>query len=645
MANRLFTKTITILVLLLSIMAKAKDKTIVDPTYYYNNEPSLSVAQVEFCDSATVLSFRMKGVPDSRFLVHAGAMLRDEHGRFYAATSSSGIMLGATEWMPANGVADFTISFRPMPTDTRIFDFVSSLVHRNHIAVLGISDGRSVTEAEKQRRYAQMSISEYARCGNAFEGRVHLTGKLLGYNTSRDAASIYLCEQGVLTDERSRVIAAAHINTNGTFVIDTDIDATGVYVLATEESASEWAVPVMVHKGDRLNLTIDLHACCLSAYKSSCSVNHLPKLQSLALLAPQFCIPADGTASRFSLATIESTHAKGRKIVEKIAKKYRGRYVEFVGMNALNMTSTINLLSNIRYDYYRNPDLKIVYLFNGRNVTHDYYGAFVERYMQGEDCHLLGADDYAAVREYMLSRQSNLVGTLNRNGVPFMFPLDYTDEYEFRRRFRMMMKSENLTDSEVEGLDTMIEVPDTMSITYGRERMAIFYDDGVPITHHQAKQDRRTLNILWWIVIVGGVLVLINIIWYIFKIKKKLKENIPNENKAVETQLDADESSQVDDAALQSSSSGGTSDIYFENLISALIAKKPKNRTFLDNLVRECPELTKREQALCMLYYSEDLPDSKLMELLEIPSPSAFRTAKSRLRKKLNNSEFSTLQI
>jgi hypothetical protein len=54
--------------------------------------------------------------------------------------------------------------------------------------------------------------------------------------------------------------------------------------------------------------------------------------------------------------------------------------------------------------------------------------------------------------------------------------------------------------------------------------------------------------------------------------------------------------------------------------------------------------LTKREQAMCLIYYSEDLPDDKMMEILEIPSPQAYRTAKSRLRKKLKDVKLKEIQ-
>lgn len=641
--------TVLVLCLLLAAMSAAKGRVMVSPTYYYSNEPRLEVVAVEFGDSATVLTLRMSGAENEKLFVPSGMSLRDERGRFYPSVSAQGVNLGGRNWLSEAGELEFNVSFRALPQDVRMFDFVSSLIHRNRWVVLGISDDGAVSMSEKQRKYAKRSVDEMVVCNREFEGMAKVSGQLTGYDSKTHAVSLYLCEQEVLADEKARVLASCHISSDGRFEMTANIEQSGVYVLATEDSETEWVVPVMVHKGDDVKVRINLHECMLTRYESRCGLNHRGQLLNVAMLSPDVCEPALGTSAGFSLATIDAVHTKGRKLVENVARKYRGKYVEFVGMNAKNMTTTLNQLANIRYDYYRNPDLKIVYLFNGRTVTRNYYDSFVERYMQGEDCHLMTAEEYAAVREYMLSRQPTLVGTLNRNGVPFLFPLDYTDEFEFRRRFRMMLKSETLNDSEVEALDTMIEVPDTMSITYYRERTAMF-DDEAPATLHQARQEHRTLTVLWWVVgticaviIVGGITLIM-----------KMKRRRTSEDAAIAsipvTSSQSISSSEPPVRSIASESEQSTepqvqSTDYFDNLIMAWVAKKPKNRPFLVRLQSECPDLSKREQAMCLLYFSEDLPDDKLMELLEIPSPSAFRTAKSRLRKKLNNSEFNTLQI
>lgn len=648
----------TMLLLLVSLFAQGKGRVIVTPDCYYSGEVAivaprrgsaqaketapLTITQVELGDSATVVRFSVSAERDSKFVIHSGAMLRDERGRFYPAIAAQGITLGNSAWVPESGNAEFAITFRPLPVDTRMFDFVSSLIHRNKAVVLGVTENGAVSKSEKAKRYCRVSLPNLVSCNSSFGTKASIRGRIVGYNSDSAPQSIYLCEQAIVNNEHAHVIGAGHITPNGSFVIEAEIDKAGMYMLASEEGASEWNIPLVVHPGDAISIGIDLNACTLTSFKSKCTTQHMQKMQMVAAFPSHFIQPEEGMSPNFLLINTGTSNDLGRKLVEKIARKYRGRYVEFIGMNARNMTATMNTISNIRYDYYRNPDLKIVYLFNGRTVSEDYYSSFVERYLQGEDCHLMSSDEYSAVREYMLSRQPTLVGTLNRNGIPFMFPLDYADEFEFRRRFRMMVKAETLSESEVENLDTMIEVPDTFSIIYDRERRAVFADDEETITPLQAKKDRRTLNILWSIISVLGILVSANVIVLIFRRKRHKEKNVkPAEDLAKIDERDA----VVSDVSVSVAENNPTADTYFDNLLMALTVKKHKNKTFLAKLQQQCPDLTKREQAMCILYYSESLPDDKMMELLEIPSPSAFRTAKSRLRKKLTNYDFNTLRI
>lgn len=433
-----------------------------------------------------------------------------------------------------------------------------------------------------------------------------------------------------MEDETVHAVASCHIREDGSFVLAASVKKASLMVLTSVLEGDVWQIPVYVHPADHMVLTIDLTEGSVVEMRSKCKEHHLAAMQEVAILGKDFLQFNQKMMSSSLTAVYDSPAVKGKKMIEEMTRQHRGQYVEFVGLSAKTMVTTLNQLSNIRYDFYEHPDIHLVYLFDGKSVTSDYYKKFVERYLEGEDTHLLSMEDFAAVREFLLSREPSLVGTLNREGFPLLNPLNYNDEYEFRRRFRMILRIESdaLTEEEQAMMDSMVEVPDSISLIYDREHT--FGSGSTLIPQTQAQAEHRMLRVTWWCMGIGVVIALVGGFAY----RKRRKQNVEAIDGAVEERQEEEPS----EPKVQSV------DNFWTNLVAAWAAKKPKNALFLEQLERACPSLTKREQAMCLIYYSERMTEDKVMEILEIPSSAAFRTAKSRLRKKLKGIEIAEIQ-
>ncbi len=622
---------------------------------YWTNQSLLEVTGVTVNDTATLVTISAKGKYNSFFTLRECCHLRDEQGRVYSVRGGLGIELNQRNWLDGRGEQTFVLWFEPLADDVRTIDFVESELHRERVLMLGIAEEGKVEAS----RYEQRSIKGMFPCQRSFgSGKATLHGRLESYVAGQDHPSIFLCDETVLTDEASRPFASCHIHQDGTFTLTAEVQRAALLFLTSEMDEQTWQIPVFVHPSDDVHLTVNLREGRITAYQSKCKKDHLQAMQEVGVLGNDFCQPRMIRAPFSLTATYDSPSVKGKAIIASLTRQYRGKYVEFVGLSAKTMVPTLNLLSNIRYDFYRHPDIQLVYLFDGRSVKADYYQKFVERYLDDEDTHLLNADDFAAVREFLLSRESSLVATLNREGFPLVNPLNYNDEYEFRRRFRMMLHAESdaMSEEELVMIDTMVEVPDSFSLVYDREHTHGAGSTLIP--QHQAQTEHRMLWMTWWgiglLVLTGGVL------WVR---RKKTQPRPPDPQTPSSLPLEGEGSYSVNEIpksqdstpplgeVREGSESGegpesgeGSGTGFWDNLIAAWAAKKPKNAVFLAKLNAECPSLTKREQAMCLIYYSEDLPDDKMMEILEIPSPQAYRTAKSRLRKKLKDVKLKEIQ-
>ena len=618
---------IIVVLCLLPLGAAAKQRVWQHVAAFYSNQTTYEVTGITVEDSATVVSFLAKGKPDTSFIIRSGCHLRDEQGRNYRCQGAYGVSLGRDVWFEGDGQVAFSLSFQPLADEVRRVDFVESEIHAERAIILGIAENGSADAST----YPQRTVRQLFGCRRSFgaaDAVIH--GRLKGYRPDKDPLSLFLCDESAQGGEERRPVSSCHIKADGTFALTARMDKAALMVLTSVQGENAWRIPVFVHPSDDVNLTIDLTENRITAYRSQCSTNHLAAMQEVGVLGSEFCQPQTTVASFSLTATYDSPAARGKALIEALAKRHRGKYVEFVGMSVRTMVPTLNLLSNIRYDFFQNPDIQLVYLFDGRSVPQGYYEKFVARYLADEDVHLLTADEFAYVREFLLSREPSMVGTLNREGAPLVHPLDYNDEFEFRRRFRLILHTESdaLTKEEQVMIDTMIEVPDTLRLIYDREHT--FGAGSELIPQPQAQVEHRLLHTTWWL--LGGCLAVAAGVLWVYRKRKKSPPVVLIEERQEEQPEQTAEPGKP------------TVDNFWENLVSAWSSKRPKNAALLAKLETVCPTLTKREQAMCLIFYSEKLPDEQVMEILEMPSYSAYRTAKSRLRKKLRKVELPEIQ-
>ena len=90
----------------------------------YSNAGMLEIEKVVLSDTATVVHFTARGKINSSFQFATSTYLSDEAGARYPVKGASGLEVGKPCYIPKSGVAEFRLSFAPMPKDTKIFDLV-----------------------------------------------------------------------------------------------------------------------------------------------------------------------------------------------------------------------------------------------------------------------------------------------------------------------------------------------------------------------------------------------------------------------------------------------------------------------------------------------------------------------------------------
>ena len=131
---------ITALLALVALAGQAK-KTIVweNPSVAYSVIPYFQIQKVEMTKEKTAMYVRMELFPGFRFRISKDSYLQT-NGKQYAITGSDSIPLGGDYIiLDDTGRKDFILYFRPLPLDTKEFDFLVGLAKRDY-KVFGIHD-------------------------------------------------------------------------------------------------------------------------------------------------------------------------------------------------------------------------------------------------------------------------------------------------------------------------------------------------------------------------------------------------------------------------------------------------------------------------------------------------------------------------
>ena len=132
---------ITILFALVALAGQAK-KTIVweNPSVAYSAIPYFQIQKVEMTKEKTAMYVRMDHLlPDFRFRISKDSYLQT-NGKQYGIIGSDSIPLGGYYIiLDDTGRKNFILYFRPLPLDTKEFDFIEGLAKRDY-KVFGIHD-------------------------------------------------------------------------------------------------------------------------------------------------------------------------------------------------------------------------------------------------------------------------------------------------------------------------------------------------------------------------------------------------------------------------------------------------------------------------------------------------------------------------
>ena len=131
---------ITALLALIAIAGQAK-KTVVweNPSVAYSAIPYFGIQKVEMTKEKTAMYVSMNLLPGYGFRISKDSYLQT-NGKQYGIIGSDSIPLGGDYFiLDDTGRKDFVLYFRPLPLDTKEFDFLEGLAEGDY-KVFGIHD-------------------------------------------------------------------------------------------------------------------------------------------------------------------------------------------------------------------------------------------------------------------------------------------------------------------------------------------------------------------------------------------------------------------------------------------------------------------------------------------------------------------------
>lgn len=107
----------------MSITRQGNTKVVNYPTSESTNTDILEVKQVELTDTATIVHFNAYYIPKYWIQVSKNAQLVDGMGASYTLQKADGITPGEHFFLPESGEAEFSLTFKPLPLETKLFNF------------------------------------------------------------------------------------------------------------------------------------------------------------------------------------------------------------------------------------------------------------------------------------------------------------------------------------------------------------------------------------------------------------------------------------------------------------------------------------------------------------------------------------------
>jgi|GEM_PF-187275 len=141
----------------------------------------------------------------------------------------------------------------------------------------------------------------------------------------------------------------------------------------------------------------------------------------------------------------EMPEEKGRREMESILNRYKGRYVQVVWLSDPNEDwgfCSNSSVKNIMADHESFPDLQIIAIVNREAYSDENRFAQIRKELSAPVVHIEDSESYLKQQELFHFYSSGKQMTFDRNGLVFKQPLDMKNETMFRDRFRRILKAE-----------------------------------------------------------------------------------------------------------------------------------------------------------------------------------------------------------
>ena len=131
---------ITILLALVALAGQAK-KTIVweNPAIGYSDKPYFEIHKVELTKEKTALHVCVRLMPGLKFRIKSACYLQSDGKRYDVIGNDSIVLDGNYITLDETGKKDFVLYFKPLPLDTKEFDFIEGMNY-NDFQVFAIHD-------------------------------------------------------------------------------------------------------------------------------------------------------------------------------------------------------------------------------------------------------------------------------------------------------------------------------------------------------------------------------------------------------------------------------------------------------------------------------------------------------------------------
>lgn len=176
------------------------------------NTSKLFIDAVELGPDSTIVTLRTYCYMNQNINIQPGVKLFHD-GKSYDLRSANGIELGKRIKVPAFGDSTFTLSFAPLPIDTKVFDFIEGDGDYD-FRLLGVHTDKSFDSQTPLDQLNELPQQKWEK------GTAVLKGKIINYQPSDELSSVEVYPRSALGRQIDTSIGSAPVDSDGTFVVE-----------------------------------------------------------------------------------------------------------------------------------------------------------------------------------------------------------------------------------------------------------------------------------------------------------------------------------------------------------------------------------------------------------------------------------------